>query len=112
MNQTLSLQQLADRLVHVEKEVNIIRKELADLRQQTRATPQATVTQFAVVYPWADKEDQRRWIDDLFANLSIQGAPMGAQALQQRMGQAGLIPNELSRSLVQAREDLVAGTPS
>jgi len=29
MNQALSLQQLADRLVHVEKEVNIIRKELA-----------------------------------------------------------------------------------
>jgi len=105
MNQTLSLQQLADRLVHVEKEMNIIRKELADLRQQTRVVPQTTVTQSAITYPWADKGTLRRWINSLFAVLSIQGMPMGVQVLQQRMGQAGLTPNELSRSLVKAREE-------
>ena len=105
MNQTLSLQQLADRLVRVEREMNIFRGELTDLRQQTRAVPRAAVTQFAIAYSWADKEILRRWIKDLFAALSIQGMPMGAQLLQQRMGQAGLTPNELSRSLVEAREE-------
>ena len=105
MNQTLSLQQLADRLVHVEREMNIIRRELTDLRQRTGPVPQTGVTQFAVAYSWADKEILRLWIKGLFAALSIQGVPMGAQLLQQRMGQAGLTPNELSRSLVEAREE-------
>jgi hypothetical protein len=103
MNQTLSLQQLADRLVRVEREMNIIRGELTDLRQQTRAVPQTAVTQFAIAYSWADKEVLRRWIKSLFAALSIQGVPMGAQLFQQRMGQAGLTLNELSRNLVEAR---------
>jgi hypothetical protein len=105
MNHTLSLEQLTDRLVRVEREMNIIREELTDLRQRTRAVPQATVTQFAVAYSWADKEILRRWIKGLFAALSIQGVPMGAQLLQQRMGRAGLTPNELSQSLVEAREE-------
>jgi hypothetical protein len=105
MNQTLSLQQLTDRLVRVEREMNIIREELTDLRQQTRAVPQAAATRFAIAYSWADKEILRRWIKGLFATLSIQGVPMGAQLLQQRMGQAGLTPNELSRSLIEAREE-------
>jgi len=105
MDQTLSLQQLADRLVRVEKEVSIIREELTDLRQQTKAALQATVTQFAAAYPWADKELLKGRIKDLFAALSIRGVPLGAQMLQQRMAQASLTPNELSRSLVEAREE-------
>lgn len=105
MSQALSLHQLTDRLVRIEKEVSVIRKELADLRQQAKVTPQALAIRSAVAYPWADKEHQRRWIKDLFAALSIQGAPMGAQVLQQSMGQAGLTPGELSRGLVEAREE-------
>lgn len=105
MNQPLSLQQLADRLLRVEREMNIIRGELTDLRQRPRAVPQAAVTQFAIAYSWADKEILRRRLKGLFAALSIQGVPMGAKLLQQRMGQAGLTPNELSRSLVEAREE-------
>jgi len=105
MNHTLSLEQLADRLVRVEREMNIIREKLTDLRQQTRTIPQAAVTQFAIAYSWADKEILRRRLKGLFAALSIQGVPMGAQLLQQRMRQAGLTPNELSRSLVEAREE-------
>jgi len=54
---------------------------------------------------WADKQEQRRRVNALFATLSIQGAPIGAEALQQSMNQAGLVPNELSRSLVEAREE-------
>lgn len=105
MNQALSLHQLADRLVRVEKEMSVIREALEDLRRQTKAVPQALAAQPTVAYPWADKEDQRRWVKDLFATLSIQGVPVGAKVLQQRMGQVGLTPNELSRGIVEAREE-------
>jgi hypothetical protein len=105
MNQSLSLRQLADRLLHVEKEVNIIRQELADLRQRARATPQEAATLASIPYPWGDKGEQRQRINRLFTELCIQGAPIGALSLQERMGQAGLIPNELNQSLVDGREE-------
>jgi len=105
MNQTLSVKQLTDRLLRVEKEVGIIRKELVHLRQHTKPVTQAETARAPAVFTWADKEEQRRWIKHLFAGLSIQGAPMGAEVLQQRMNQAGLVPNELSQSLVEAREE-------
>ena len=105
MNQTPSLEELADRLLRLEKEVNVIQKELADLRQHTRAVPQATEPQVAGSSLWADKGAQKHWMNVLFAALSIKGVPIGAEALQQRMGQADLTPNELSRSLIEAREE-------
>jgi hypothetical protein len=98
MAQNLSLQQLADRLDRIEKEIEIIRKELGELSQQKKYVRQTTISR-------ADKETQRRWINSLFEALSIRRAPIGAQALQQRMSQAGLAPNELSRSLIEAREE-------
>ena len=99
MNQTISLQQLTDRIDRVEKEMGIIRKELAYLRRRRTTVP------FAVPCLWADKEEQRHWIRDVFAALAIQGVPMGTKGLQERMSQASLTPNELSRSLVEAREE-------
>ena len=105
MNQPLSLDQLTDRLERVEKEIGTIREDLMDLRRQTEAVPQPDATRPAIAYLWADKGNQRRWIKGLFASLCIQGVPLGAEALQQRMNQAGLAPNELSRSLVEAREE-------
>jgi len=57
------------------------------------------------IYPWADKEEQKRWIEALFAALSIRGTPMGALALQEKMGQMGLAPDELSRGIIEAREE-------
>ena len=47
----------------------------------------------------------RLWINGLFETLSIQGVPIGAEALQAKMAQAGLTPNELSRGIVSAREE-------
>lgn len=105
MNQIISLQQLADRLVHVEKEMSALRQELMELRQQARGTRQAAATPPSVPCPWSDKGKQRRWINRLFTDLSIQGAPLGALTLQQKMGQADLTPNELSQSLIDAREE-------
>ena len=105
MNQTVSLQQLTDRLVRVKEEMSIIRKDLADLRQQTEAVPQAITASSAVAHPWADKGDQMHWIKDLFAALSIQGVSVGAEVLQQMTGQLDLTPNEPSRGLVEARKE-------
>jgi len=65
-----------------------------------------TLEQLAFTFPWVDRELQGQWVDDLFKALSIQGAPMGVWALQRKMGQAGLLLNELSRSLVEAREEV------
>lgn len=56
-------------------------------------------------YPWVDKEAQRRWMDLLFETLSIQGEPIGALALQEKMSQIGLDPDELSRGIIKAREE-------
>jgi len=104
MNQTLTIHQLADKIVHIEKEMSVIHKELADLRRQTKKQKRIT-TPSVIAYPWADKGEQRRWIKELFATLSIQGVPMGAKVLQRRMGRVSLTPNELSRGLVEAREE-------
>jgi len=105
MNQTQSVQELTDRLVSIEKEISILRKEMRDLRQQAKTVPQTITARFAGVCTWADKGEQKHWIKDLFVALSIQGLPVGTKVLQQRMGQIGLTPNELSRSLVEAREE-------
>lgn len=105
MHQTPSPEQLADRVVRLEDEVKLIQQELAELRRHTEAVPAATILHVARNSPWADKGAQRHWINHLFAALSIQGVPIGAEALQQRMSQAGLTPNELSRGPIEAREE-------
>ena len=105
MAQVLSLRQLADKLVHVEQEMTGIRQELAVLRQEVKTAPRAPVAPFEVASLWADKRDQRRWIRDLFVVLSIQGTPIGTERLQQQMAWSGLASDELSRDLVEAREE-------
>ncbi len=99
MEQNLSLQQLAERLTYLEGEINRIQDEMASLRQQT---PTRLVN---VAYVWANKSAQGRWMNHLFAVLSIQGPSIGVWALQQKMGQTALTTNEMSRSLIEAREE-------
>ncbi|MBM4048844.1 MAG: hypothetical protein FJ279_27400 [Planctomycetes bacterium] len=95
MSEKLSIQDLTDRLVRVEKEMGAVRKELADLRRQTRAATEGPASL------WASNAERRRCA----RSLPIQGTPVGAKLLQQKMAQAGLLPNELSRGLVAAREE-------
>ena len=90
---------LAERVDHLEEELRFIRKELAELRQQTSAELKADDT------IWADKAAQRRAIDNLFAALSIQSSAIGAEALQQQMAQTHLDENELSKGIIEAREE-------
>ena len=105
MNRALSLQELTERLVRVENEVTALREELASLRKQTRTSPRTAATQQALAHLCMDKMALRRWINGLFEELSIQGVPIGAEALQAKMAQAGLTSNELSRGIVSAREE-------
>jgi hypothetical protein len=101
----MNLQQLADKIVYLEQEVNTIRKELADLRQQREAVPQVPATQSIDSFPWMDKTLLRRAMDKLFQTLSIQGEPIGVEALRQMMKKENLNQNELSRSIIEARDE-------
>ena len=103
MSQTLTLKQITNKISHLEGEVNILREELDELRQQKANTSTKAVSQ--VAYAWADKESQRRWINQLFTSLSITSMPIGSQTLQQRISQSGLSQDELSRGIVEAREE-------
>jgi hypothetical protein len=103
VSQTLTLKQITNKISHLEEEVNILREELDELRQQKANTSTKSATQ--VAYTWADKESQRRWINQLFTSLSITSMPIGPQTLQQRMSQSGLSHDELSRDIVEAREE-------
>ena len=52
------------------------------------------------------KEDWRRKFQDLFSALGGRQKPIGAEALQQRMRlEAHLGPNELSRRLIESRDE-------
>ena len=105
MNETVSLQQLADRLVRVEREMSSFRGELTELRQQSKAVSRPAPTPLSNAYRWVDREVLSGWVEELFADLCIQGLPMGARLLQQAMERVGLVPNELSQSLVEARKE-------
>jgi hypothetical protein len=104
MHQPASLQQLTDRIVYLEKKVDLIHKELTDLRQE-QTVPQTIATSSAITYPWVDKEILKRRMETLFKTLSIQRKPIGALALQEQMSQIGLNPDELSRGIIEAREE-------
>jgi hypothetical protein len=103
VSQTLTLKQITSKISHLEEEINNLREELGELRQKKVHTSIKPATQ--VAYDWADKGAQRRWIDQLFTSLSITSTPIGAQTLQQHMIQRGLDQNELSRAIVETREE-------
>lgn len=103
MNQTLLVKQLSERVSHLEAEVQNLRNELAKLRPQAKHLAEAAISSNA--FSWRDKEIQKQTINQIFTSLSIHSRPIGPQALQQKMSQAGLKQDELSRSLIEAREE-------
>ncbi len=103
MSQSPYVQQLVNRLAHLENEIKTIRQELAALSQQTRDVSETSPPR--VIFPWADKEAQKHQIDTLFEALSIKGTPIGVKELQHKLAEAGLHRNELSRALIEAREE-------
>jgi len=107
MSQTLSLQQVTESLVRLEQLLNTIQGELAELRQQMGdAVPSPTTKAHSTMaFFWVDKALQRQRMNELFQSLAIQAESIGPEALQVRMSQAGLADNELSQSLIEAREE-------
>lgn len=96
MSQAASLQQLNDRLLRIEEEIRTVRDDLETLHRQ-----EAT----ACALPTVDKASLEHWADDFFATLGIEGRPLPAEDLQQMMRTSGLAADELSRSLIAARDE-------
>ncbi len=73
--------------------------EVDEIRQKTPPTNGAKIR-------FADQEALSRAMDKLFADLGIEKAePIGAEALQKMMAQEWLEPNELSRGIVEMRDE-------
>jgi len=105
MKQVLSPQQLANRLIYLEREMKIIREEVKTLRRRTAVDSQTGSIQTTPAYSWADKREQRRWFDRLCATLAIKRPSIGAELLQREMKEAGLNNTELSRGITEARDE-------
>ena len=103
MSQSVTIQRLTEKISQLEQELQFIRQELAELRQIKAGVP-PTAEEFSD-YVWSSKQDQKQLINKFFISLAIQGGPIGAQALQQRMAVSGLANNELSRDIVATREE-------
>ncbi|MEJ5199387.1 MAG: hypothetical protein WHX53_10725 [Anaerolineae bacterium] len=98
----MNLQQVADRLAHVEREVVAMRMQLRLLNRRSRIRSGGRPTAFRDSL--ADKNEQQLEFDRLFEALGIAGTPVGARRLQEMMASARLDNNELSQSIVEARE--------
>jgi hypothetical protein len=103
MSQSVTIQRLTEKISQLEQELQFIRQELAELRQIKAGVPPTAGKYTGNI--WSNKQDQKQLINKFFASLAIQGAPIGPQALQQRMALSGLANDELSRDIVAAREE-------
>lgn len=101
MYQQADIQKLSAKLSHLEAEIAQIRQELDTLPQQST---NPTLRETATAYKWVDKTALKEQFAKLLANLNIKGEPIGAEALQQRMHQVGLEPNELSQTIIAMRD--------
>lgn len=102
MNQTVTLQKLTNRLNRIDAEILAIRQDLKEFPQNL-STGSTKVA--ALSGQWVDKAALRRHMELLFDTLRIQGSPAGAVKLQERITQSSLIKNEVSQSLIAAREE-------
>lgn len=101
MEQTLSLQQLTDRLLRLESEIEAIRQALIERSQS--ALTSVSIKPMPILR-WADKQALQREINAFRVSLSIHTEPVAIEDLQRRMSECGLAPNELSQSIIEARE--------
>jgi hypothetical protein len=102
MEHVLSLEQLTDRLLRLENEIEVIRRALVE-HYQPKATTLSTPSPMPI-FRWADKQILQREMNAFCTFLSATVEPIGLEELQQRMSESGLAPNELSQSIIEARE--------
>lgn len=99
-----TLEMVEERLRHVEQEVTGIKQQVTELYLLRRRTNGASSTE-AKQSVLTDKTALKAAFAQLRQTLSIEYAPIGAEALQQLMADAGLEETELSRGLIQMREE-------
>ncbi len=87
-------------LSHVEQEISAQHNETTEpgLEAEQKANS-------IVGIRWADQEALSRAMKELLAALDIHGEPIGAENLQRMMEHSGLEKDELSRSLIEARDE-------
>ena len=103
----MNVQQLAERVDQLEQAVNAINRELADLRGEANQNSQAVtrVRDLEVQFRRTDKSSLKTAMTGLFETLSIQGQSVGIVALRQMMSAENLDRNELSRGIIEARDE-------
>jgi hypothetical protein len=103
----MNVQQLAERVDQLEQAVNAINRELADLRGEANQNSQAVtrVRDLEVQFRRTDKSSLKTATTGLFETLAIQGQSVGIAALRQMMSAENLDRNELSRSIIEARDE-------
>ena len=103
MYQQADIQKLTAKLNRLEAELAAIRKEIATLPEQQ---PKPTLLREATpAYLWSDKTLLKEQFAKLLADLDIKGEPVGAEALQQRMREAGFEQNALSQTTIAMQEE-------
>ena len=97
-----ALRELDRRLAHVEKEVASIRRDFFNCKEDAVSTPSSLgkLTGFGI-----DKTKYRKLVEHLFEELGITTQPIDAEQLQARMKPLGLEECELSRAVIEAREE-------
>ena len=134
MDTTVAVQELTEKVLRLEQEVAGLRQleqevvglrqEVGELKNKPATNGQAAITDHLAdkekveLRPeagqkadsiagirWADQEALSRAMRELFAALDIQGEPIGAENLQRMMEHSGLEKDELSRSLIEARDE-------
>lgn len=102
MNQSITIEQLTNDLNRIEIEIGHIRRELKSLpHYQDHLSLINSTTPYAFVNKTAVKKQMRQ----LFHTLSIYGDAIGVESLQKQMQESQLAVNELSQSIITAREE-------
>ena len=101
-----SLEQLADKLLRIEEEVRAIRGDLEEeLRRETWKGPRRVSAAPRAPFRRVGGRALSKWAADLARTFSLEDRPVGALEVQEMSRAAGLEPDELSRGLIEAREE-------
>jgi hypothetical protein len=102
MKQTLPIQHLTNRINIIETEIIAIRQELEAIPEQQNQQSYPDTNDVSL---FVDKSMLKEQMRQFLLKLSIEGEPIGYEALQEQMREAGLEENELSQSIIAAREE-------
>ena len=97
MDYRVTIQELTTRLSRLEQEIASIRHTLDTL-------PRSAEAHISTFMP-ANKTSLLAQMQSLFQQFAIDGSPIGPETLQTQMAQAELKQNEVSQSLILAREE-------